>query len=112
LATSRARNAGCPAPLALGASFLGGHTVVALSVAPAVESRHAEPRPPREERTMATSCHAPPKFETVLYEKTGPICFITLNRPEKLHPANDQLVDFRESAPAFVEKRKPVFKGR
>jgi len=34
---------------------------------------------------MATSRHAPPKFETVLY---------------------------RESAAAFVEKRKPAFKGR
>jgi hypothetical protein len=47
---------------------------------------------------MATSCHAPPKFETVLYEKRGPICFIT--------------EDFRESAAAFVETRKPAFKGR
>ena len=35
---------------------------------------------------MATSRHAPPKFETLLYEKTGPA--------------------------AFVEKRKPAFKGR
>jgi hypothetical protein len=36
---------------------------------------------------MATSRHAPPKFDTVLYEKRGPVCFITL-------------------------KRKPAFKGR
>ena len=42
---------------------------------------------------MATSRHAPPKFETVLYEKRGPICFITLNRPEKLNAATDQLVE-------------------
>ncbi len=49
---------------------------------------------------MATGRHAPPKFETVLFEKRGPICFITLNRTEKLNAA------------AFVEKRKPAFKGR
>ena len=42
---------------------------------------------------MATSRHAPPKFETVLYEKKGPICCITLNRPEKLNAATDQLVE-------------------
>ena len=42
---------------------------------------------------MPTSHHAPPKFETVLYEKTGPICRITLNRPEKLNAATDQLVE-------------------
>src|SRR5438552_9822669 len=34
-----------------------------------------------------------PKFETVLYETKGPICSIVLNRPEKLHAANDQLVE-------------------
>ncbi|MBM3217160.1 MAG: enoyl-CoA hydratase/isomerase family protein [Candidatus Rokubacteria bacterium] len=34
-----------------------------------------------------------PKFETVLYEKKGPICSIVLNRPEKLNAANDQLVE-------------------
>src|SRR6266498_5556156 len=67
--------------------------VVALPVAPAVESPHAERRPPREERTMATSRHALPKFETVLYERRGPICLITLNRPEKLNAATDQLVE-------------------
>src|SRR5206468_3527691 len=36
---------------------------------------------------------APPKFETALYEKKGPICYITLNRPEKLNAATDQLVE-------------------
>jgi enoyl-CoA hydratase/carnithine racemase len=34
-----------------------------------------------------------PTFETVLYEKKGPICRITLNRPEKLNAASDQLVE-------------------
>jgi enoyl-CoA hydratase/carnithine racemase len=34
-----------------------------------------------------------PKFETVLYETRGPICYITLNRPEKLNAATDQLVE-------------------
>ncbi len=42
---------------------------------------------------MATSRHALPKFETVLYERRGPICLITLNRPEKLNAATDQLVE-------------------
>ncbi len=42
---------------------------------------------------MATTKHAPPAFETVLYEKKGPVCYITLNRPEKLNAASDQLVE-------------------
>ena len=33
------------------------------------------------------------KFDTVLYEKKGPICSIVLNRPQKLNAANDQLVE-------------------
>jgi enoyl-CoA hydratase/carnithine racemase len=35
----------------------------------------------------------PPSFETVRYETKGPVCHITLNRPEKLNAANDQLVE-------------------
>ena len=42
---------------------------------------------------MATSKHALPKFETVLYDRKGAICYITLNRPEKLNAASDQLVE-------------------
>lgn len=34
-----------------------------------------------------------PVFETVLYARKGPVCYITLNRPEKLNAASDQLVE-------------------
>ena len=42
---------------------------------------------------MASGNHAAPAFQTVLYETKGPICHITLNRPEKLNAASDQLVE-------------------
>ena len=42
---------------------------------------------------MAARDDASPKFQTVLYDKKGPICYITLNRPEKLNAATDQLVE-------------------
>ena len=51
---------------------------------------------------MATSRHAPPKFETVLYEKTE------YSQGRGLHLTED----FRESAAAFAGKRKPAFKDR
>jgi len=42
---------------------------------------------------MAAGNGGAPAFQTVLYEKKGPICHITLNRPEKLNAASDQLVE-------------------
>src|SRR5207247_2604773 len=42
---------------------------------------------------MATRGNGIPKFETVRYETKGAICHITLNRPEKLNAATDQLVE-------------------
>jgi len=42
---------------------------------------------------MTARDDASPKFQTVLYDKKGPICYITLNRPEKLNAATDQLVE-------------------
>jgi len=32
------------------------------------------------------------KFETIIYEKEGPLAWITLNRPEKLNAINQQMV--------------------
>jgi hypothetical protein len=46
---------------------------------------------------MATSRHAPPVFETLL-----------CTQGRGLHLTED----FRESAATFVERRKPVFRGR
>jgi len=34
-----------------------------------------------------------PAFEMVRYEKKGPTCYITLNRPDKLNAASDQMVE-------------------
>src|SRR5262247_2823805 len=42
---------------------------------------------------MATSTDKTPTFETVRFERKGPLCYITLNRPEKLNAATDQLVE-------------------
>src|SRR5947208_151608 len=40
-------------------------------------------------------------YETILYEKRGPVCYITLNRTEKLNAANDTMVE--ELDDAFFE---------
>jgi enoyl-CoA hydratase/carnithine racemase len=42
---------------------------------------------------MASTEGAAPAFETVRYERKGPICHITLNRPDKLNAASDQMVE-------------------
>jgi enoyl-CoA hydratase/carnithine racemase len=42
---------------------------------------------------MAARDDVSPTFQTLLYEKRGPICYITLNRPEKLTAASDQIVE-------------------
>src|SRR5262245_62068935 len=42
---------------------------------------------------MAADKQVPATFETVLYETKGPLCYITLNRPDKLNAASDQLVE-------------------
>jgi hypothetical protein len=59
---------------------------------------------------MATGNLAPPKFETVLYDKKGPLCHITLNRAERLNAAAGQLVE--DVNDALFETRKPMFEGR
>ena len=62
---------------------------------------------------MATNKDQPRTFETVRFETKGPVCHIILNRPEKLNAATDRLVeDVNDALFEFVEKRKPVFKGR
>jgi enoyl-CoA hydratase/carnithine racemase len=40
-------------------------------------------------------------YETILYETSGPLCYITLNRPDKLNAANDTMVE--ELDDAFFE---------
>ncbi len=40
----------------------------------------------------ATEANATRTYETIVFEKRGPICYITLNRPEKLNAANDTMV--------------------
>ncbi len=39
-----------------------------------------------------------PPYETIRFETRGPLCLITLNRPEKLNAANDTLVQELDDA--------------
>ena len=40
----------------------------------------------------------PPKFEAIIYEVTGPVATITLNRPEMANAQNPQLIDEVDAA--------------
>lgn len=48
-----------------------------------------------------TTIDAAQTYETILYETNGPLCYITLNRPDKLNAANDTMVE--ELDDAFFE---------
>ena len=39
-----------------------------------------------------------PKFETIIYEVTGPVATITLDRPEMANAQNTQLIDEVDAA--------------
>jgi enoyl-CoA hydratase/carnithine racemase len=48
-----------------------------------------------------TTTESTETYETILYETDGPLCYITLNRPDKLNAANDTMVE--ELDDAFFE---------
>src|SRR6266513_2941307 len=49
----------------------------------------------------ATEAEATKTYQRILVEKRGPLCYITLNRPEKLNAADDTMVE--ELDDAFFE---------
>lgn len=46
----------------------------------------------------STEAGAAKTYQTILFEKKGPLCYITLNRPEKLNAANDTMVEELDDA--------------
>jgi enoyl-CoA hydratase/carnithine racemase len=48
-----------------------------------------------------TTTESTQTYETILVETSGPLCYITLNRPDKLNAANDTMVE--ELDDAFFE---------
>ncbi|GIT00227.1 MAG: hypothetical protein CM1200mP26_19390 [Acidimicrobiales bacterium] len=55
------------------------------------ESDGAERRPPCPKKSL-------PKFEAIIYEVTGPVATITLDRPEMANAQNTQLIDEGDAA--------------
>ncbi|MGD9891705.1 MAG: enoyl-CoA hydratase/isomerase family protein [Dehalococcoidia bacterium] len=45
-----------------------------------------------------TTIESTKTYETILYETSGPLCYITLNRPDKLNAANDTMVEELDDA--------------